>query len=282
MPKPQIVKMAKLSMFATILSLCTVGFNAQAALISYSNAGKDLVYSSVSSVTWTKDANLFKTMVEERGFEALVDDIVTVTPSISNTPNYLSPDGNYVLSIFDFNGGDISNISGVSTWFGALAFVNYLNHINYAGSNQWQLPVGTSSTWSNLIRFGAPPFGPPVGNGSIAGDELAELFYLELGGQEQAPLPDTGFFEQEQINAYYWYANESDFSVPSTAWTFWFASGSQHQSEKGEQYFYHAWAITPGLISPIPEPDKLALLYCGLACLIAVARRRVKVSKQLN
>ncbi|WP_018986980.1 PEP-CTERM sorting domain-containing protein [Methylophilus methylotrophus] len=271
-PNLQIAKTVKLIMLASTLILIAFSLNAQAALISYSNAGKDLVYSSVSNVTWTKDANLLKTMIEARGLEPLVEDILAVTPSISNTPNYLSPNGNYVLSIFDFNDGDISNISGVSTWFGALAFVNYLNHINYAGSNQWQLPLGTYRTWYQLVFN----FGRSIGNGTTDGDELAELYYHELGRQQLEGFPDTDIFDQEQINANYWYGNESGSMTGEYAWAFNFREGDQKIREKGEQYFYYAWAITPGRISAVPEPESVVMMLVSLGLMAGVVRRKQK------
>ncbi len=46
--------------------LIATSFNTNASLTSYASASNvGLVYSSVSEITWTQDANLFKTMYDE-------------------------------------------------------------------------------------------------------------------------------------------------------------------------------------------------------------------------
>jgi hypothetical protein len=86
--------------------------NAQAALTSYYTAVGNIpvVYSSVSNVTWTQDANLFKTMYDADN--SLISQIA----------------GYFQIS------------TGRMSWWGGLAFTHYLNSINYGGSSQWRLP----------------------------------------------------------------------------------------------------------------------------------------------
>ncbi|MDP8567576.1 Lcl domain-containing protein [Methylophilus aquaticus] len=51
------------AVMAAIVAAASLSFNAEAALTSYTGAnGAGMVYSSVSNVTWTKDANLYKTL----------------------------------------------------------------------------------------------------------------------------------------------------------------------------------------------------------------------------
>jgi hypothetical protein len=70
--------------FGLLFSLTAV--NAQAALTAYNGAGNaPLVYSSVSNVIWTGDANLFKTLYDANN--NLVNLITAVTPSY-NDPLY--------------------------------------------------------------------------------------------------------------------------------------------------------------------------------------------------
>lgn len=139
---------------------------AQAALTGYTSNGVDVVYSSVSDVTWTKDANLLGTLFATQGFSTVVNNILAVSPTISNTPNGYSPTGTYTLNSVDFRS------DGRTSRFGAKAFINYLNSTNYGGSTQWCLQtiaIQTRDTFYNI-----------VGNGSIAGDEYSELYYQEL------------------------------------------------------------------------------------------------------
>lgn len=68
-------------------SLLLASLNAHAELTSYNPNGVDLVYSSVSDVTWTKDANLLGSMIASRGFDTVVNEIIAASPIITNTPN---------------------------------------------------------------------------------------------------------------------------------------------------------------------------------------------------
>lgn len=94
---------------AVFVLLGFASFNTNAALISYTGAGNvGLVYSSVSDITWTQDANLFKTLYDADN--TLIDQIAAFTPIN-----------------FDTSKGRMS-------WWGGIAFTNYLNIINYAAA----------------------------------------------------------------------------------------------------------------------------------------------------
>ena len=151
-----------------LLSLNTL--NAQAALTVGTSNGQSVVYSSVSNITWTRDADLLNTLANNQGYTTLVDAILAASPVSSF----------HIVSTADFsrgyNVGDFITPAGYyvkANWFGAQAFVSYLNHVNYAGSNQWTLP--------------SPGSNPQTGN-HPAGSQMGELYYNELGGTlERAP-----------------------------------------------------------------------------------------------
>ena len=145
----------KSTIIVITLALTVFSHHAQAALSSYSVNGKDLVYSSESNVTWTKDGNLLGSLFASQGFNTVVNAILAANTSSSDN-----------LSIDDFSS------NGMATWFGAMAYVNYLNSIHYAGNNQWRLPTFSTQT----AGFNTPS------NGTVAGNELSELFYQELSG----------------------------------------------------------------------------------------------------
>ena len=99
-------------------------------------------------VSFTKDGNLFQTMANgyAGGAAAFINAVIASVPGgkIYDTPNTLDTPANsgyHILSSSDF----FSYSSGVVNWFGAQAFIGYLNSISYAGSNQWQLPTVTDT-----------------------------------------------------------------------------------------------------------------------------------------
>jgi hypothetical protein len=227
-----------------LLSLTTL--NAEASLTSYTGAGgAGLVYSSVSNVTWTQDANLFKTLYDANN--NLVNLITAVTPSYYD-PAYgtqLIGDGGTI--------DDFDTATGRLSWWGAKAFVNYLNNITYAGSNQWRLPT------SNAI----------IGYNGTAGNELGQLFYSELGGTANSNIPNTPTFTNEQAYAY-WSGTEYA-SNPTNAWNFDTGSGYQLYSNKSSQLY--AWAVSPGQVSAVPVPGAVWLMGTGLLGLLGLKRR---------
>jgi hypothetical protein len=227
-----------------LLSLTTL--NAEASLTSYTGAGgAGLVYSSVSNVTWTQDANLFKTLYNANN--NLVNLITAITPSY-NDPYF----GTQVIG----DGGAIDNFdtaTGRLSWWGGIAFTNYLNSINYAGSNQWRLPT------SNAIS----------GYNGTAGNELGQLFYSELSGTAGNNIPNTPTFTNEQAYAY-WSGTEYA-SIPFYAWDFFTYFGYQDTHSKTNQFY--AWAVSPGQVSAVPVPGAVWLMGTGLLGLLGLKRR---------
>lgn len=271
-------------------ALLLTSLNVQATLTSYKNEGADLVHSSVSNVTWTKDANLFATMANAKGFDNLVNAIIAASPVIHDSPN-----------IYDFpvpNSGartlrrnqDFFSSSGLGrvSWWGAMGFVNYLNSINYGGSNDWRLPTVTDigNDGCNSSNGGTDCGYNVATNGAVAGDEFAELYYNELGGKAAVStsgtaqpgfgLPNTATFDNEQ--KYYWSGTEY---VPSAtqAWMFFTSNGQQGSMTKASVDRY-VWAVTPGQIAAVPEPESLAMLLAGLGLVGVAARRRHMNTKQ--
>jgi hypothetical protein len=237
----------KKTMLAAGLLLSLTTINAEASLTSYTGAGGvGLVYSSVSNVTWTQDANLFKTLYDANN--NLVNLITDITPSY-NDPSW----GTQVIG----DGGaidDFDTVSGRLSWWGAKAFTNYLNSINYGGSNEWRLPT------SNAIE----------GYNGTAGNELGQLFYSELGGTADNNIPNTATFINEQATVY-WLATEYAPSSSVGAWNFANFWGYQGNSRKFNQNY--AWAVSPGQVAAVPIPGAVGLMGSGLIGMLGFKRR---------
>lgn len=233
-----------------LLSLTTL--NAQASLTAYTAAGnQSVVYSSVSNVTWTGDANLLGTMINSLGYTNVVNAIRAASLTVTNTPNSLDGnDGVYLIGPNDFS----NTFIGRTTWFGAVAFTKYLNSINYAGSNQWALPGAGAN----------PHYGF-----NQTGGQFGQLFYNELGGTARGIIPNTANFSNEQA-ATYWLGTE-DVLFPSNAWLFLAASGGQELMFKNVQTY--AWAVSPGQVAAVPVPGAVWLFGSGLLGLIRLRRR---------
>jgi hypothetical protein len=259
--------------------------NANATLTSYTGAGgAGLVYSSVSNVTWTQNANLLGTMLSTLGNENVVNAIIAASPIIYDTPNYYdglysfnfsdgtysSPgafSGQYSVTANDFYNADGQTTwfgagGGQTTWFGAKAFANYLNSINYGGSTQWRLPT------SNAI----------YGYNGTAGNEMGQLFYSELGGIPGNRIPDTSIFTSEYDDAGYWLGTELVPNYPYTAtdgydyaWLFTNSSGLQYNFSKFSPH--SAWAVSPGQVAAVSVPGAVWLMASGLLGLLASKRR---------
>lgn len=257
---------------AASLLLGTLSLNAHATLTSYTSDGKDLVYSSVSNVTWTKDANLFKTMYDADN--TLVSKILAV----SSTYDDPAWSGIQTLTEDDFYSGKGRTVFGGMTWWGALFFVNYLNHISYGGSNQWYLPT-VANIPSRLGVFTTP-------NGTAKGDELVELFYQELGGTDfypkwpwGTPIPNTANFDNFRAFGF-WSGTEYALGPKNEWWQAWqFVTYSAALSVSPKYYLdYYAWAVSPGQVAAVPEPESVALLLAGLGVVGGVVRRRKLVA----
>jgi hypothetical protein len=217
-----------------LLSLTTL--NAHAALTA--TDGGLGVYDSGINTTWTSDANLLGTL--EAGNSSLISTIVADQAAAINTAY------GYSLSASDFGTG------GLVDWWGAQAYVDYLNKIDYGNSTQWALPT------SNAVY------------GNDNGSQLGELFYNELGGTAGGSIPTNSLFTNEQLSAY-WSGTEYA-SYPSYVWGFDTSNGVQSGYSKDVQLY--AWAVSPGQVNAaVPEPSIAWMLLTGLVGLLGLKRR---------
>jgi hypothetical protein len=199
--------------------------------------GSALVYDSLNDATWTADANLFASQYSTSTVDTIIQDAAGL-PSLKG----------YTLSSSDFES------SGPMTWYGAQAWVHYLNVINYGGSTHWSLPKSVS---------GEDIAGYPDGIGSDPSpstSQMATLFYLELGQVAGVAITTTnngasGFdlFNNVQVDGYsfYWGLTRDTYTVPGYVWSFNTNGGSQYGVAKSG-FFWFALPVSPKQVDSAP------------------------------
>jgi len=236
----------KQPLYAAGLLLSAASFNSSAALTSYTAGNVGLVYSSISDVTWTQDANLFKTLYDSNN--NLVNLITAVTPSYN--------DPGYGLQVIGDGGAidDFDTSNGSMTWWGGIAFINYLNSINFGGSNQWAMPSAGAN---------------PIASYNQTNTTFGQLFYTELGGTADGVIPNTSTFDNEHTSMY-WLGTAWAHGRFS-AWSFNALNGSQIPVDKFSKVY--VWAVSPGQVTAVPVPGAMWLMGSGLLGLLGLKRR---------
>lgn len=193
--------------------------------------GGALVNDPSDKLTWLRDANFFVTQAAESGDPAgFVRAIIGAAGGvIYDTPNSLDTpanSGRHTLSTSDFYHNGV--IDGHLTWFGAKAWVDYLNVTDYEGYSDWRLPT----TVDNIADVGYP--NGVAHDPAVTSSELAELFYGQMGqaaAQSIQATHNSAYTLFSHIGASYW----SDTQVAlgsSSAWEFMDSNGRQFTTSK--------------------------------------------------
>lgn len=211
--------------------------------------GAHLVNDTDHNITWAADANLFLTQATQSGNPAaFVATIISdwgapfVNPSFSGITHSLS------AADFDTTGGNLS-------WFGATAWVNYLNVTNYQGYSDWRLAnIGGAGSNPGICGGGCYPdnSGYP-----ISSSEWWELFNLELGGVFRTSIVTThnaSYALFSNVQGGYW----SDVGQPidRTNDLFDIVEDFAVDGAQGRNYtttMESAWPVRTGL-STVPAP----------------------------
>ncbi len=255
---------------------------AQAALKPEVVANKNVVYDTNLNITLTADANLLGTLeaqaIASTGSDSqLISTIINDSHGyIYDTPNDID-NGYYALSPNDFDFGS-SNGGGKTDWWGANAFINYLNAIDYAGSSRWRLPATPDSSSSlGYYRTGSELGGLYYNSLGIGGaydahgNSLANygIYGNGTGGGQADAL---GPFDNVQSFAY-WSGTQALSLTSDFSWYLNTYGGLQQATSKDSEFY--VWALCDGNISiPVPEPSEAAMLLSGLALFGARLRRQ--------
>lgn len=193
------------------------------------DAGNGLINDTDLNITWSQDANLFKTQADNYigGPGAFVSAVInSVGGVVHDTINrYDTPpfSGTYNLKPTDF---DVQ--SGLMNWFGAQAWAGYLNSIRYGGYTGWRLPkTNDQYPWFRC---------------------LSELWHLYCFAGDNHPF--------KNILLAYWSSTEVGIRPGTSydiylAWSFSFYVGSNAAEEK-LLWPLGAWAVRDGQVPVRP------------------------------
>lgn len=159
--------------FVSSLVACSAfaGGIAQAQL---ADSGNGLINFPATNMTWEADGDLFKTMAAAN--PNLVNDILT---EWGNLP---LPFGHTLRAVaVNSDPADFYPVQGTMTYYGAIAWIHYLNVTHHKGYSDWRLADIGPSISPGICGGACYPSG---------GGEWLPLFF-ELGGVSRTPLQTT-------------------------------------------------------------------------------------------
>jgi hypothetical protein len=223
--------------------LLIAGTSANAQLSAFDNGS--LVEDSANNLIWNADGGLFQVMLDlsVQSFQGDPEGFVTLIINASDGHIDLpQPNGIVIkraLSSADFN------LDGTMDWYGAQAFINYLNSINWQGYNTWRLPVNQDEPWD----YGLPD--------DPSSSELERLFLEQLGASAGSgtfnPNPAPFFGIQ---TGFYWSGTQTTLQT-NAAWAYSPSAGLQiYQDESTQGYVLPVLTFVPQPAQPTPPTPK--------------------------
>ena len=153
------------------------------------NMGKGLINDTDLNVTWLRDANSFFTLsgkgknpAKARG---LVNAIIAAVPMIADD-----------IEVHEVVSADFDPHNGKMSWWGAQAWVGYLNSINYKGFNDWRLPIVAPVDGIELncttSYDGSTDDGYNTSAVNTTAHELPHVYYQELHNLSNVTISGLG------------------------------------------------------------------------------------------
>lgn len=234
-------------LFVTLIAAATLASSgaAQAAL---NDRGGGLLYDDVLKVTWLQDANYAKTS----GYDA---------------------DGRM-------------NWTAATAWADKLSFHDSVRNVDYS---DWRLAANTpvGANWNHNYS----PAGTTDNGYNITSQksELSYMYYVNLGLKARyntsgVVQSDFGVFGNgtnvgqkdvglvKNLQAYTYWSGTAVAPGSPVVWAF-----STEDGRQGATLFdsdFYAWAVRPGDVAAIPEPETYAMLLAGMGLLAGVVTRR--------
>lgn len=166
-------------------------------------------------------------------------------------------DANYCASNPDPNCvGSNTFAVGAMNWSDA---TNWADNLVFGGYDDWRLPttVQPDPTCSTQSPAGSFEF-------NCTGSELGYLF-----NEDNITAASSGLFSNVEA-FFYW--SDTEFSLPTAAWSFSFDIGYQTVFDKDTIEMF-AWAVRDGNVASVPVPGTMILVTSGLLGLLGFARR---------
>ncbi|MBX3424403.1 MAG: DUF1566 domain-containing protein [Pirellulales bacterium] len=242
-----------------VCALCAgiASLNARATLTPYNAGGIDLVYSSVSDVTWLQHGNLLGSWINASGAQAVFDAIADKVPTVTLSYSFSGPEV-HTLVLGDYSGA--WGADGRATFYGAFAFVEYLNAVSYGGINGWRLPDAINTVYPN-----------PFPSGYVKSGDFGQLYYDELNSTFTGMADPLNYFTDE-VHAQYWSFTLFDNTDIVQPYGFHVGQGDQYFLNK--DFPFYVWPVFSGQIAVVPELSSAWLAGPVLLFAAALGRRK--------
>jgi hypothetical protein len=238
-----------------VLALATAGLlSSGAAQAALEDRGGGLLYDTVLNVTWLQDANYAK------------------------TSGYAGADSQGYMSW-----------SQANTWAANLVYHDSVRNVDYS---DWRLASNTpvnGATWNfNYSAAGTTDYGYNI---KSPNSELSYMYYVNLGlkgyysatdaYQADYGVPgtnggtaDVGLVKNLQE---YGYWSGTAYAPNPTYGAWYFGTNDGLQLYGNQPSAMAAWAVRPGDVAAVAEPETYALMLAGMGLLAGVAKRRRSV-----
>ncbi len=291
-------------MMKKIISILLLGLSASAQAALY-DRGNGLIYDDQLNVTIMQDANLFKTLAGNDS--SLVSNIISANNGVIHDTANVFDGGTRTITSADFTAS-----SGAMTWWGAQAFIGYLNNINYDGYNDWRLPINSPVDVALGFNYNTSFNGSSdIGwNIKSTNSELAYLFNVDLNlinkyvdtvsptltnsisnsnpnglqiwsgvtaptGFQDKVSNSTANFSNVQ-NGNYWSGTEGtnpvNQAMANQAFNFYVHEGDQMIINKTSMY--NAWVFRSADVTAVPLPASVWLFLSAILGFMSFKRNR--------